>query len=156
MENIVVKAPRSAPIGWTPMREMTLVTVVMKYKAHKKTKEATMEDKWGLVSQELSLHGSFAEFKLDAKKSVETFKKKYSRLRSDVEKRYSLTEEGANLSGLPETASEVEQILYNIIVDQLTTEREKAVVTAKQKKREASMLTHEANTAEAAKRIDVG
>jgi hypothetical protein len=25
-----------------------------------------MEDRWRLVSQELSLHGSFAEFKLDA------------------------------------------------------------------------------------------
>jgi hypothetical protein len=75
MEDIVVKASRSAPIGWTPMRELTLVTVVLKYKAHKKTKEATMEDKWGLVAHELSLHGSFVEYKLDAKKSVETFKK---------------------------------------------------------------------------------
>ena len=60
-----------------------------------------------------------------------------------VEDKTALRKEGANLSGLPPSLSETDQLLYNMCVEVLQKERDRNDATEKEKARNRTMLTHE-------------
>ena len=132
---------RKNAVVWSEQKELALVTLVLKHKAYKKT-DKKKEEKWAAVKQELF---QLACFQGDPECSVSNIAKKYERMESDISKRFSLTQEGANLSGLPEHCSEMEHTIYSMVVEKLNTQREKEELSKKEQARENSMLTHETN-----------
>ena len=91
------KKRRSKPFPWTDLLEMKSLTFVQKRKAHIKT-DVKQSTKFDLVAQDL--------VRLDAQTFAsingESLKRKWTRMAKIYKTKFSLTSEGANLSGLGE------------------------------------------------------
>jgi hypothetical protein len=96
-----------------------------------------MEKKWEAVASDLN--------KLPALSSLKgkVAEKKFKRMWADCDKKYAISQEGANLSGLPEVADQIDKVLYNMIVEVAKTKQVKDEQTAKEKRREKTMMEHE-------------
>jgi hypothetical protein len=111
---------RRKHIDWDRKREEQLTILVIKHKGYKKTPSQTMEEKWGRISRELFSLDSFRDFQeLDGY----TLQKKFSRLKSKVQAKYSIYSKDFNLPSLPEYADELEKSLAGIIVETLSEEK---------------------------------
>lgn len=122
-------------INWTDHLELYLVNSALKHKAYKRT-EIKKDDKWNNVASDIIV--AFLAMSGMIKGTVA--KKKFERMWDDCGKKYALTEEGANLSGLPDKASPVEKILISMIIEVEKTKTVREQQNEKEKKRERSMM----------------
>lgn len=129
--------------SWSPSAEHKLVSMAMKHKAYKRTRRR-MDDKWSDVRTELMNH---REFSSCPELSWRNIRQKFDRMKKEVTSKYALEAEGANLSGLPDPSevSAAESLMYDIVVELLKYKNEKEELEAKERSRQASMLTHEKN-----------
>ena len=88
------KRGKKAYFGWNDELEFTFVNCVFKHKGYKRTKES-METKFKLICATLISLPGFRGSDLNH----EQLHKKWTRMANDIEKKYSLEHEGANLSG---------------------------------------------------------
>lgn len=139
-----VKGRKAKSVQWTEHTEMVLVALIYKLKAYKKTDE-TAQSKYEKVTTQFFQHAMCVSF---TPVKYTSLQKKFERLLKSVSEKFSLETEGANLSGLPEDVPKVTRILYDMKVELLMTEQAKVAQTEKEKKRELSMLTHEASILE--------
>jgi hypothetical protein len=106
---------RKKHIDWDRKREEQLVTLIIKYKAHKKT-SLTMEEKWGRVSHELFTLDTFRDFvELDGY----TLQKKFSRLKRKIASKYQVYSTDFDVSSLPEFADEFERVIVKLVIEGL-------------------------------------
>lgn len=142
MEPVVEAAAKKGKrtnFPWTPAREFTLVNYIYLEKGHLKS-DTNMVDKFNAVSLKLRVDSAFIgrDF-LDGA----ALKKKWDRLCSLVDAKYSISSEGANLSGLEEEPSEVEKLVLDLLKERFETKKAKDEQTLKDKIRNEKMLTHE-------------
>ena len=99
---------------WTEDAEKILINVALKHEAHHETKGSNMDTKWKLVKEELLKdHDRFRTWQ-DMK--WESLKTKFQRMLADVDSKYAISGEGANLSGLPEGGmSDRDKMLVGIL-----------------------------------------
>jgi hypothetical protein len=97
--------------------------------------------KWNAVLLDLKLTASFGPYVQLL--NVAQIQRKFDRMISIVEHKYSLVGEGSNLSGLPDECSDTEKCLYKMAVFMLKTASMKAEKKAKDLKRKTAMLAHE-------------
>lgn len=109
------KKSRKEEIQWTEQKEYVLVCTYKAEKAYMKGRkgELKMALKRLIVYNKIKEHSSF-------KDDVHVLtaggvSAKFGRMWKAIGKKYSLTGEGANLSGLPENAPRVDAALYNMI-----------------------------------------
>lgn len=133
------KKGRKGHFPWNEAREFTLVNYVYKEKGYIKT-ETSLVDKFSSMSLKIRLDSAFQgrEF-LDGS----ALKKKWDRLCDVVDKKYSLSSEGANLSGLEEEPSEVEKLIIDMLKEKFDYGKSKDEQKLKDKVRNEKMLTHE-------------
>jgi hypothetical protein len=106
---------RKKHIDWDRKREEQLVTLIIKYKAHKKT-SLTMEEKWGRVSHELFTLDTFRDFvELDGY----TLQKKFSRLKRKIASKYQVYSTDFDVNSLPEFADEFERVIVKLVIEGL-------------------------------------
>lgn len=142
MEGLLVEVQKKARKGhfpWTAAREFTFVNLIFKEKGHLRT-DINMIDKFNSISSKLRLDASFTgrEF-LDGP----ALKKKWERISGAVESKYSLSSEGANLSGLEEQPSELEKLVMDLLKERHDTAKAKDEQKLKDQIRNQKMLTHE-------------
>ena len=70
-------------------------------------------------------------------------KKKWDRISSLVDSKFSISSEGANLSGLEEEPTEIEKLVLDMLKERYETAKAKDEQKAKDKIRNEKMLTHE-------------
>ena len=108
-------------------------------KGHLKT-DTNMIDKFNAISLKLRVDSAFIgrDF-LDGA----ALKKKWDRMSSLVDAKYSISSEGANLSGLEEEPSEVEKLILDLLQERFDTKKAKDEQSLKDKIRNEKMLTNE-------------
>lgn len=124
---------------WTEAREYTLTNYIFNEKGHLRT-ETSMIEKFNSISLKLRLDSAFIgrEF-LDGA----ALKKKWDRISSLVDSKFSISSEGANLSGLEEEPTEIEKLVLDMLKERYETAKAKDEQKAKDKIRNEKMLTHE-------------
>lgn len=120
---------------WTQEAEKILINIAVKHDAHHKTKGISMDTKWNSVRAELvSDHDRFKNWP-DMK--WETLKAKFNRMLADVDAKYAISSEGANLSGLPEEVmSDRDKMLVGILESLAEETADRAALKAKDKRRQ--------------------
>jgi len=109
------KQTRKEEIQWTEPREYGLACVYKSKKAYMKVKgdKLNLDHKRLLAFHEIKEHPSFRDVShLLTSGGVH---QKFIRMMNNVISKYALDGEGANLSGLPESAPRVETVLYKIV-----------------------------------------
>ena len=97
-----------------------------------------MDVKWNLVKIELLEHDRFRDCN-DMK--WETLRAKFNRMLSDVETKYAVSVEGANLSGLPEESmSERDHMLIGILEKNAEESADRAALKARDKRRQVHFI----------------
>jgi hypothetical protein len=128
---------------WTEDSEKDLIAVAVKKEAHHKTKGTNMEDKWILVKAELMTMERFKNLLSDVK--WETLRAKFNRMLAEVEAKYAVSAEGANLSGLPEQKSDRDEMLLGILESVAEESAHRDAIKAREQKKQDQMYTHEKN-----------
>jgi len=109
------KRTREEEIHWTEPREYVLACVYKSKKAYMKVKgdKLNLDHKRLLAFHEIKEHPSFRDVSnLLTSGGVH---QKFIRMMTNVISKYALDGEGANLSGLPESAPRVETVLYKMV-----------------------------------------
>lgn len=124
---------------WTEAREFTFVNYIYKEKGHLRT-DTNMIDKFNNISLKLRVDSAFAgrEF-LDGA----ALKKKWDRISAIVDAKYSISEEGSNLSALEEEPSDLDKLVLDLLKERFETKKAKEEQAVKDKIRNDKMLTHE-------------
>lgn len=105
-----------APAGrvhfiWTDNAMKLLINSAYKQEAYKKT-SMNMELKWEMVRSELIAHDPFRNH---PEVTAKNLRQKFNRFKDDVNKKYALEQEGANLSGLAEHISDCDEMMVGIL-----------------------------------------
>ena len=110
IETVANKGKRSH-FPWTPSREYTLVNYIFKEKGHLKS-DTNMVDKFNNISLKVRADSAFIgkEF-FDGN----ALRKKWERISTVVDKKYGISSEGANLSGLEEEPSDLEKLVSDLL-----------------------------------------
>lgn len=124
--------------GWNPQRELTLVHYVLKEKGYIRT-DINLTDKFNTISRKVNTEQDFAGSQLDGA----ALKKKWDRISLTIDTKYSISMEGANLSGLDEEPSEIEKLVLQMLRERFETAKVKEEQKAKDTERNEKMLTHE-------------
>jgi hypothetical protein len=120
---------------WTEEAEKILINVAVKHEAYHKTKGTSMDTKWNLVRAELLTDHD--RFKNWPEMKWETLKAKFNRMLSDVDAKFAISSEGANLSGLPEESmSDRDKMLVGILECLAEETADRAALKAKDRKRQ--------------------
>lgn len=86
--------------NWNEASKLKFIHFVQKYERHKKTSE-TMKDKWAKIHAKVNSEAIFAGLSI----KEDALKYQFNRFKDAVLKECGISEEGDNLSGLPEEAS---------------------------------------------------
>ena len=133
------KKAKRTNFSWTSAREFTLVNYIFLEKGHLKT-YTNMVDKFNALSLKLRVDSAFVgRYFLDGA----ALKKKFDRLCAVVDTKYSISSEGANLSGLEAEPTDVEKLILDLLKERFDTKKAKDEQTLKDKIRNEKMLTHE-------------
>jgi hypothetical protein len=105
-----------APTGrvhfiWTDNAMKLLINSAYKQEAYKKT-SMNMELKWEMVRSELIAHDPFRNH---PEVTAKNLRQKFNRFKDDVNKKYALEQEGANLSGLAEHINDCDEMMVGIL-----------------------------------------
>ena len=124
--------------AWTEQKELTLANYVFKEKGYMRT-DTNLTDKFTAVSIKISNDQAFSGVKLDGA----ALKKKWDRIALNVDTKYAISVEGANLSGLEEEPSELEKLVLTMLKERFETTKAKEDQKVKDKERNDKMITHE-------------
>jgi hypothetical protein len=131
--------PQKEYFNWTEPRKHRFAIIVQKYDGHKKTGE-TMKDKWAkILSKVESEQEMFAGLAI----KQEGLKNQFDRLKQQVLKECGISEEGANLSGLPEEGSEYQKLMICLAKEDWQIENCKKDKKDKKRGVQKALLTHE-------------
>jgi hypothetical protein len=113
--------PSKEYFNWTEQRKHRFACIVQKYDGHKKTAE-TMKDKWAKI---LSKVESEQDMFVGLSIKQDALKNQFDRLKQQVLKECGISEEGANLSGLPEEGSEYQNMMICLAKEDWQVENSK-------------------------------
>lgn len=123
---------------WTdPLKEI-LADLVNKNQGHLKTDE-TMETKWKRIVEKLQTRSDFSGLQI----SWQSLQNQFKRFLEATLKEYGVSEEGANLSGLPEEASNYVKLLVAMAEEKQNLDSMKKAELVKKKRKAQALLTHE-------------
>ena len=108
--------------SWTDEAKLALAKCVSKCKAFKKTKDESFGEKYVQVLIRLKRYFP-SIFPSDIDMKPGSLQKSFKRFSEEISIKYSISAEGANLSGLSERPPEYDNIMINMIEE---AEREKA------------------------------
>ena len=92
--------------NWTEAKKYEFICLVQKESGHRKT-DVSYKIKWETILTKLKAKSNFLELSIKAPALQNTFE----RFKDQVLKECGISEEGANLSGLPEEASEYVKLI---------------------------------------------
>lgn len=123
---------------WTDPLKEVLADLVNKNQGHLKTDE-TMETKWKRINEKLLSRSDFAGLQI----SWQSLQNQYKRFLEATLKEHGISEEGANLSGLPEEASNYAKLLVAMAEEKQKYDSMKKAELLKKKRKAQALLTHE-------------
>ena len=126
-------------IKWTDEAFLRLAYLVHKHSAHKRT-DIKMELKWETIAKELSTLPYFQGNELNWK----TLQNTYKRLASETLKLTGVTEQTANLSALPDSASEVQKLIVDMVEENTRSKHMAELANQKKAAVTKGMLHYEA------------
>ena len=109
--------------NWTEVCKLKFISIVHKYEGHKKSGE-TMKDKWEKIHSKIESDSQFAGLSIKA----DALKNQFNRFKDAVLKECGISEEGANLSGLPEEASQYIKMMTTLAKENYDQENAKKVL----------------------------
>mmetsp|Transcript_27123 Transcript_27123/g.37263 ORF Transcript_27123/g.37263 Transcript_27123/m.37263 type:complete len:284 (-) Transcript_27123:42-893(-) len=119
--------------NWTETSKLKFATVVQKYNGHKKTAD-TFKDKWSKIHSKIMSEVMFAGLSI----KEDALKNQFNRFKEAVLKDCGISEEGANLTGLPEEASTYTKLMVALAKENYDQKHAKKSQNLKKKK-----ATHE-------------
>ena len=131
-------------ISWTDEKKFQVALLASKYEAYKKS-DRSMEDKWKEVLKRCLEKPVFSDWISDPP-TWSSLQTALSRWTAESEKKYGISEEGANLSGLsgcPETADEFTKLILSMAEDRDRSKEEKAKEKEAEQVKKAAIFTHE-------------
>jgi hypothetical protein len=141
----MTKKGRKEAIVWNYELHYCLASAVLKYKAHLRTADATMESKWTSIAAELMKKPEFHSYSKECF-TAETFKSKWKRLKPFTVAKFALDKEGANLSALAEDPTELEKLVMDICEQEQREVDVKANAKLKHTKQQQCMVVFEKQT----------
>lgn len=123
---------------WTDRQKEIFADQVSKYKGHLKNEE-TMEVKWKRINEKLVGKAEFSGLNV----TWQSLQNQYKRFSEATLKEIGISVEGANLSGLPENASNYVQYIVAMAKEKINTEAAKKTELLKKKRKAQALLTHE-------------
>ena len=123
---------------WTEAKKHHFAVVVQKYEGHKKTADS-MKIKWEKIHTKLLCESDFAGLSI----KQDSLKVQFDRNKTEVLESCGISEEGANLSGLPEEASEYIKLMILLAKEDHDLEHSKKVAKDKKKAVQKALLNHE-------------
>jgi hypothetical protein len=123
---------------WSERAKLRLAQLTEKYKGYIRSDEK-MTDKWLTILRKLKENSDFDDL-IITPKALQT---QFDRTTKELLQKYAISEEGANLSGLPASCSEHDRLVLKMaktVHDKKQAIKEK---NKKKKKKEKAMLTHE-------------
>jgi len=121
---------------WTDAMKLRLVKLTHKYKGYIKTDD-NFKEKWTIICEKLLIDYPDLIIKPAA------LQNQFWRFSDQSLKDLGISEEGANLSGLPETCGEFEKLVVTMAHEVYQTEKSKKAQKAKKAKIQKALLTHE-------------
>ena len=144
MDEVVLSQPQKkakrANFTWTESRELTLLNYVFKEKGYLRT-DINFTDKFNAISRKITADQAFSGGQLDGA----ALKKKWDRIASTIDSKFSISAEGSNLSGLDEEPSEIEKLVLQMLKERFESAKAKEDQKVKERERNQKMLTHERN-----------
>jgi hypothetical protein len=128
----------SSKSAWPESLELKLLAYVQTLNCHIPTDEKKV-DKWNQLHQKLSADPGFN----GRTSSAKNLQVKYNRILDRISTKYGLNGKGANLSGLPETASQLESLALDLLKQTYDADEANKERKASQEKKQRTMLTHE-------------
>lgn len=132
----IVLMPPKEYCRWTDAMKLRLVKLTHKYKGYIKTDD-NFKDKWTIIYEKLLV--DFPDLVIKAAALQNQFKRFSEQTMKDL----GISEEGANLSGLPETCGEYEKLIVTMEHEVFQTEKSKKAQKDKKAKIQKALLTHE-------------
>ena len=113
------KVTQKGYFKWNKDLEHVLAKEVFRAHAYKNTKESSMKVKWQIVLTRLKAtypvkDGDQSIDFTDLDITALALQNHFKRIMEDLEKKAAISEEGANLSGLPEVPSELDSLLMHM------------------------------------------
>jgi hypothetical protein len=130
----------SSYFTWTEAKMHEFMCLVQKENGHMKT-NVSFKDKWDKILSLLKAKPGFTEISIQST----ALKNTYLRFKETVLKECGISEEGANLSGLPEEASEYVKLVVCMAKQEFTRAQTSKSDARKKKKFMKGLLTHEVN-----------
>ena len=126
-------------VRWTDDMKLTLAKEVSQCLGYMKTADS-MEVKWTKISDSISKKPAFEGLPLFQWGSL---KKMFDRWSEQMLKTYGVSEEGSNLSGLPEQPSEFELLILNMAQAKDESIKKKKIEKENTQKKQQSLFGHE-------------
>eukprot|EP01036_Dinobryon_divergens_P036041 gene36041-46832_t len=130
----------SSYFTWTEAKKHEFMCLVQKENGHMKT-NVSFKDKWEKILSLLKAKPGFIDISIQST----ALKNTYLRFKETVLKECGISEEGANLSGLPEEASEYVKLVVCMAKQEFTRAQTSKSDVKKKKKFMKGLLTHEVN-----------
>jgi hypothetical protein len=129
-------------IVWSDEKKNLVANLASKYEAYKKTPGKTFEKKWQDVLSDCQKSKFCIEWITNPPKwdALETA---FNRWMAETLKKYGISEEGANLSGLEEEADQFTKLMMSMAEDKAECEEAKKKEKEKEEKKRAAIFTHE-------------
>jgi hypothetical protein len=123
---------------WSEEMAYKLAKLVLRHKGYKRT-ELTMKDKWSSILSELKRDEVFHDLNISWESLQNAFRRNCEKVLKDA----GISEEGANLSGLPEQPSDYQTLVINM-AEEVAKEKDKSKrAAAKRKFEQEVMKSHE-------------
>ena len=106
------KVTQKGYFKWNKDLEHVLAKEVFRAHAYKNTKDSSMKVKWQIVLTRLK--ATYPVKDGDQSITAIALQNHFKRIMEDLEKKAAISEEGANLSGLPEVPSELDSLLMHM------------------------------------------
>lgn len=128
----------SSYFSWTEAKKYEFACLVQKEYGHMKT-DVSYKTKWETILTKLKAKTNFSELSIKSNALQNTFE----RFKDQVLKECGISEEGANLSGLPEEASEYVKLIVALAEEEFRRSEAAKNAAKKTKKFQKGLLTHE-------------
>ena len=126
-------------LKWNYAKNKVFVSAVLNTQAYKKTSQSS-ELKWQLVQKALNEDPAFEEDRVCLQKlSSDSLRVKYHKMCCDLKKSAAVSEEGANLSALPEEVDEVSKVVFDMMEEVAHMEAERKCEGEKKKVKKAKL-----------------
>ena len=132
---------KSFYITWTEEKKLFVATQASKHEAFMPTKK-TMEAKWTEVLNKCIQSPIFEEWRSQPPRSA-ALETAFARWTKDVLKKYGISEEGANLSGLEAEPDEFDGLIIAMAEEKSKKAEEKKKEKEKEKLKAEAIFTHE-------------